>query len=106
MNSATTTIDHGDIRVDITAWEDGSVRVTERNTGKIITDMPVEDAVRALAWFPLQSVKCHHGMSEKALAWQEQVRQQVEADRVVAEAANAKMNAAQLVAEAAAPGEK
>jgi hypothetical protein len=92
MNRATTTTDYdGDLRVDITAWEDGSVRVTERNTGKIITDMLVEDAVRALAWAPLKGVACAHGVSKQALASEEHARLQVEAERLVAEAANTKM---------------
>jgi len=91
MNCVTTTTDYGDQRVDITAWEDGSLLVVTRDGGKLVTDMPVEDAVRALAWHALAGVKCAHGVSKKALASQEKARQQVEADRLVAEAENTKM---------------
>ena len=91
MNCATTTTDYGDQRVDITAWEDGSLLVVTRDGGKLVTDMPVEDAVRALVWHPLKGVKVAHGVSKKALSAVERARQQVDADRLVAEAENTKM---------------
>ena len=76
MKSATTCIDHPTardsmgrpIRVDVTAWEDGSVMLVRRDSGMPVTAMSVEIVVPALAWPVLDGKACKLVAEEPAPA--------------------------------------